>query len=231
MTQRYALSVLQDARLAVRLVGGEHTAMHPRPSALREISMIVTTATPTASQRKLRTRTKRLSALPALKLSQLPPTHIDLRNPLNAIVICGDCMTWVPITGIQGGMKDAVYKLVPHHKGEAGKAPALRCRGSNREVKWDMTIPQWVKALKDARASHEAASRKATPVLPKAFSPRTNHELNSREVRGAAGRRAEWAGVQQRVADTDAARRIVPVGASPVQGPAVPLTTPWRSTR
>lgn len=188
--------------------------------------MIATTATPTARQRKCRTRTKRLSSLPAIRLSQLPPTHIDLRNPLNAVLICADCMTWVPITGIQGGMQGAVYKLVPHHQGEAGKAPALRCRSSNREVKWDVTIPQWVAALEDARTSKEADSRRPTPVLAKAFSPRTNQELLSREVRTAAGRRADWQRVERRVADTDAARRMVPAGSSPTEGPALPLTTP-----
>lgn len=186
----------------------------------------MSTATPTAKERKLRTRTKRVSSLPAIKLSQLPPTHIDLRNPLKAVVICGSCLTWVPITGIQGGIKGAVYKLVPHHQGEAHKAPALRCRGSLREIKWDVTIPQWIEALKDARAHHpDAASRKQTEVLPKAFSPLTNAELDSRAARGVAARQAEWASVQQRVADTDAVRRIVPAGASLTEGPAVPPDT------
>jgi hypothetical protein len=116
-----------------------------------------------------------------------------------------------------------VYKLVPHHQGEAGKAPALRCRGSNREIKWDMTIPQWFAALQDARASNEAASRRPTPVLPKPFSPRTNQELLSREVRTAAGRRADWDAVLPRVADADKARRAVPANGRPTEGPALPM--------
>ncbi|MFJ4633048.1 hypothetical protein [Streptomyces sp. NPDC088847] len=183
------------------------------------------TTTPIAKQRKPRTRTKRVSSLPPLKLSKLRPTCIDLRNPLTPVVLCGSCSTWVPVTGIQGGMKGAVYKLVPHHQEEAGTAPGLRCRNSLREITWDMTIPEWVTALEKARASREAASRKATPVLPKAFSPRTNQELNSRQVRGIAARQAEWASVRKDVADTDAARRIVPAGASPAEGPEVPLDT------
>lgn len=177
--------------------------------------------TTTAQQRKRQTRTKRVSALPAIRMSQLSPAHIDLRDPLKAVLICADCMTWVPITGIKGGIKDAVYKLVPHHRGKAGEAPGLRCRSSNRRVTWDVTIPEWYAALKEV--SRQSASRRATAVLPKPFSPRTNQELDSRAARGADRRRAEWARVQQDVADTDAARRIIPAHARPTEGPVLSM--------
>lgn len=123
--------------------------------------MTITSAMPTAKKRPRRTRTKRVSSRPALKLSHLLPSHIDLREPLKAVLVCEDCGTWCPITGMQA--RD--QKLVPHHTGEAGKAAAIRCPGSNRLIEWDMTIPQWRQALADA--IKDTASRRATNVLRK----------------------------------------------------------------
>ncbi|MFJ9026244.1 hypothetical protein ACIRPU_40710 [Streptomyces sp. NPDC102259] len=179
--------------------------------------MTITSAMPKAKERKTRTRTKRVSSLPAIKLSQLPPSHIDLRQPLKAVLVCEDCKTWCPITG----MRDKVQKLVPHHKGEAGVADAVRCRGSNRRVEFDMTIPEWHQALTDA--VKEASSRQATTVLPKAFSPQTDRTLQARAERTPAGRLADWDAVLRHVADTDKNRRAVPAGDAPTEGPAVPL--------
>ncbi|MET8168849.1 hypothetical protein ABZT34_32135 [Streptomyces sp. NPDC005329] len=180
--------------------------------------MTITSAMPKAKQRKSQTRTKRVSSLPAIKLSQLPPSHIDLRQPLKAVLVCPDCKTWCPITG----MRDTVQKLVPHHKGEAGVADAVRCRGSNRRVEFDMTIPEWCQALTDA--IKEASSRQATAVLPKAFSPQTDRALRARAERTPARRVADWDAVLPRVADADKNRRAVPAGAAPTEAPAVPLT-------
>jgi hypothetical protein len=189
--------------------------------------MTITSAMPTAKQRPRRTRTKRISALPAIKFSQLLPSHIDLRDPLKAVLVCGDCGTWVPITGIQ----EKVKKLVPHHTGAAGVADAIRCRSSNRRVEWDMTIPEWCQALTDA--VKEASSRQPTTVLAKAFSPQTDRTLRARAERTPAGRRADWDAVRKLVADTDTNRRAVPVGDAPAEAPAVPLDTlhPKRPTR
>ncbi|MGW8485407.1 hypothetical protein [Streptomyces sp. NPDC055886] len=179
--------------------------------------MSITAAMPTAKERPRRTRTKRVSALPPIKLSQLPPSHIDLRDPLKAVLVCEDCETWVPITGMQS----KVQKLVPHHTGKAHVAAALHCRSSNRRVDFDMTIPEWRHALTDAGT--EASSRQATAVLPKAFSPQTDRTLRGRSVRGAVGRRAEWAAALYRVRQADQLRRAVPQGAHPTEGPDVPL--------
>ncbi|MFJ9634511.1 hypothetical protein ACIRU8_43145 [Streptomyces sp. NPDC101175] len=189
--------------------------------------MSITSAMPTAKQRPRRTRTKRVSSLPAIKFSQLLPSHIDLRDPLKAVLVCGDCETWVPITGIQ----DKVKKLVPHHTGAASTAGAIRCRSSNRQVEWDMTIPEWCQALTDA--VKEASSRQATTVLAKAFSPQTDQTLRARAERTPAGRRADWDAVRNLVAETDKNRRVVPAGDAPAEAPAVPLDTlhPQRPTR
>ncbi|MFC9035398.1 hypothetical protein ACFT36_36735, partial [Streptomyces arboris] len=62
-------------------------------------------------------------------------------------------------------MQSKVQKLVPHHTGKAHVAAALHCRSSNRQVEFDMTIPEWRHALTDAGT--EASSRQATAVLPK----------------------------------------------------------------
>ncbi|MEU8851973.1 hypothetical protein AB0C70_38415 [Streptomyces sp. NPDC048564] len=120
-------------------------------------------------------------------------------------------------------MQGRVQKLVPHHIGKAGEAAAIRCRSSNRRVQFDMTIPEWCQALADA--VKEASSRQATAVLPKAFSPQTDRTLRARAERTLAGRVADWGAVLPRVADADKNRRAVPVGDTPTEGPAVPLTT------
>ncbi|MFE2609458.1 hypothetical protein ACFXDI_40420 [Streptomyces mirabilis] len=181
--------------------------------------MTITSAMPKARKRPTRTRTKRVSSLPAIKLSQLPPSHIDLRDPLHAVLVCEDCETLVPITGMQ----DKVQKLVPHHTGKAGEAAAIRCRSSNRRIEFDMTIPEWRQALTDA--IKEASSRTATTVLPKAFSQQTDRTLRARAERTPARRVADWDTVLPRVADADKSRRAVPDGDVPTEGPAVPLTT------
>ncbi|MGA5364200.1 hypothetical protein [Streptomyces purpurascens] len=181
--------------------------------------MTITSAMPRARKRPTQTRTKRVSSLPAIRLSQLPPSHIDLRDPLHAVLVCEDCKTLVPITG----MGDKVQKLVPHHTGKAGEADAIRCRSSNRRIEFDMTIPEWCQALADA--VKEASSRQATAVLPKAFSPQTDRTLRARAERTSAGRVADWNAVLPQVADADKNRQEVPAGDAPTEGPAVPLTT------
>ncbi|MEU9031463.1 hypothetical protein AB0D46_28900 [Streptomyces sp. NPDC048383] len=190
--------------------------------------MTITAAMPTAKERPRRTRTKRQpSARPALKLSSLLPSHIDLREPLQATLVCEDCKTWCPITGMQS----RIQKLVPHHTGKAGVADAIHCRGSNRRVEFDMTIVEWRQALADAHT--ETSSRQPTTVLPKAFSPRTDQTLRARLERTPAGRAADWNAVLVDVGAADAARRKVPHGDRPADGPEVPLDTlhPVRPTR
>ncbi|MFD6297862.1 hypothetical protein ACFWFU_23915 [Streptomyces sp. NPDC060235] len=180
--------------------------------------MAIATAVPTAKPRPRRTRTKRVSNLSAIKLSKLTPSHVDLRNPLKAVLVCEDCGTWVPITG----MRSKVQKLVPHHTGKAGVDAAIHCRSSNRRVEFDMTIPDWRQALTDA--VKEASSRTATAVLPKAFSPQTDRALCARAERTPARRVADWNVVLPRVAGADIRRTQLPAGDTPPGAPPVPLT-------
>ncbi|MCQ8833743.1 hypothetical protein [Streptomyces malaysiensis] len=123
--------------------------------------MPVSTLEPTARMRRSRTRTPKISARPALVLSTLKPHQYDLR-PACASLICPDCTTWVPITGIQA----KVQKLVPHHTSPAGEEEAIRCsRGSNRQVIVDVKFEVWWQRLQQGVA--ETDGRRATRVTRK----------------------------------------------------------------
>ncbi|MFE9481212.1 hypothetical protein ACFYNM_21725 [Streptomyces spororaveus] len=172
----------------------------------------------TARPRKSRTRSRNINGRPALAISTLHPHQYDPR-PACASLICPDCKTWVPITGIQARQQ----KLVPHDTGRAGKDPSARCQGSNRLIDVDVAYETWQERLQDGGA--ETAARRPTTVLPKAFSPRTDQTLRARAERTPAGRVADWNAVLPKVADVDVARRQVPAGDAPLDGPSVPLTT------
>ncbi|MGW3563549.1 hypothetical protein ACWDSL_06550 [Streptomyces sp. NPDC000941] len=107
--------------------------------------MPVQTLERTARMRRSRTRTPNVSARPALAISTLRPHQYDLR-PACAQLLCPDCKTWVPITGIQA----RIQKLVPHHAGTAGEDEAIRCTlGSNRRVIVDVPYEVWWRRLED----------------------------------------------------------------------------------
>lgn len=108
----------------------------------------------TARPRRSRTRSRNINGRPALVISTLKPHQYDLR-PYCASLICPDCRTWVPITGI----KAKKQKLVPHDTGVAGKDAAVRCQGSNRLVSVDVAFEVWQKRLEDGGA--ETAGRRS----------------------------------------------------------------------
>jgi hypothetical protein len=116
--------------------------------------MSASTTERTARPRRSRTRSRNISPRPALVISTLWPHQYDLR-PACASLICPDCKTWVPITGIQAKK----HKLVPHDTGRVGKDAAVRCQGSNRLVTVDVAFEEWQKRLEDGGA--EAAGRRA----------------------------------------------------------------------
>ncbi|WP_204367080.1 hypothetical protein, partial [Mycobacterium tuberculosis] len=108
-----------------------------------------------------RTRSRTVSARPALALSTLKPHQYDLR-PACVSLVCPDCETWVPITGIQTRKP----KLVPHDTGRTWKDAAVRCRlGSNRLVTVNVTVKKWQERLEDGHA--ETGHRRKTTVLRK----------------------------------------------------------------
>ncbi|MEU5709941.1 hypothetical protein [Streptomyces flaveolus] len=125
----------------------------------------------TARARRSRTRSRNVSPRPALVISSLKPHQYDLR-PSCASLICPDCKTWVPITGIQARQQ----KLVPHDTGRAGKDAAVRCQGSNRLVSVDVAFEAWQKRLEGGGA--ETAARRRTTVRRKpkvAATPAVTH--------------------------------------------------------
>lgn len=126
--------------------------------------MSVPTLEPVARQRPRRTRTRTVSARPALAVSTLPLQHLDLRPDFVSLV-CPDCNTWCPVTGPQ----TRTPKLVAHHRETAGDGEAIRCNlGSNRRVDIDMTTAEWAKRLQDGVA--DTKSRRSNRVVRK---PRT----------------------------------------------------------
>ncbi|MFJ4585111.1 hypothetical protein [Streptomyces echinatus] len=119
-----------------------------------------TPAMPSARKRRRKTRTPNVNHRPPIIASTLKASELDL-TPGKEHLVCPDCSTWVPITGMLG-----TPKLVPHHTGRASAAEPRRCTaGSNRKVTVDIDIDAWRTELIEAVPT--TASRRATKVLPK----------------------------------------------------------------
>ncbi|MFF4983789.1 hypothetical protein ACFY3O_27520 [Streptomyces sp. NPDC001046] len=197
--------------------------------------MSASTLERTARPRKSRTRSRNVSARPALVLSALAPHQYDLR-PVCASLVCPDCKTWVPITGVQAVRQ----KLVPHDTGRAGKDAAIRCQGSNRLVTVDVPFEEWLERLEDGVA--ETASRRRTTVRrkPKAQpAPAVIQMATRKQAPTSAGRplwllrKEQWASAESAVRDADTRRAQLPHGDAPQGAPSVPRTTlhPQRPAR
>lgn len=121
---------------------------------------MTTTATPTARKRCRKTRTKKVNPRPPIVASTLAANEVDLASGREHMV-CPECRTWCPITGMNG-----TPKLVPHHTDPAGTLNPRRCTaGSDRQVTIDIAVDDWRTQLIEARPT--TASRRATKVLPK----------------------------------------------------------------
>lgn len=125
--------------------------------------MNTTPAMPTARKRRRKTRTKRVSHRPPIVASTLKANEIDL-FPGKEHLVCPDCKTWCPITGVRG----KTPKLVPHHTERAGTPDPRRCSGSDRLVDIDVAVGEWRTELVEAVLSTK--SRRANRVNRK---PRT----------------------------------------------------------
>ncbi|MGC9479030.1 hypothetical protein ACP4I1_33435 [Streptomyces sp. WG4] len=194
--------------------------------------MSASTVGRTARPRKSRTRSRTVSARPALALSILRPHQYDLR-PACASLICPDCKTWVPITGLQTKKP----KVVPHDTGRAGKEAAVRCRlGSNRLVLVDVTVRKWEVRLTDGNS--ETVHRRRTTVRrrPKAAVAPAVSQIAAQKQTPTADepgdgrplwrlREDQWAAAASAVRDTDTRRAQLPAGAAPLGAPPVPLKT------
>ncbi|MFF5407903.1 hypothetical protein ACFY8K_34185 [Streptomyces misionensis] len=148
----------------------------------------MTTTTPAmqkARKRRRKTRTPNVNSRPPIIASGLKANQIDL-TPGKEHMVCPDCSTWVPITGMLG-----TPKLAPHHTGRANTAEPRRCTaGTNRQVTIDVEVDAWRTTLIEAVPT--TASRRATKVLPKpkvkpapAASQITPAPLSAEQVRRA----------------------------------------------
>ena len=194
--------------------------------------MSASTLERTARPRRSRTRSRTVNARPALALSTLKPHQYDL-HPACASLICPDCETWVPITGLQTKKP----KVVPHDTGRAGKDAAVCCRlGSNRLVTVNVTVKKWQERLEDGHA--ETGHRRKTTVLRKpktAVAPAVS-QIAAQKQTPADGERSndrhlwlrrkeQWAATEAAVREADTRRAQVPDGEAPLGAPPVPCET------
>ncbi|MFI7246391.1 hypothetical protein [Streptomyces qinglanensis] len=189
--------------------------------------MSASTLERTARPRRSRTRSRTVNARPALALSTLKPHQYDL-HPACASLVCPDCKTWVPITGIQTKKP----KLVPHDTGRAGKDAAVRCRlGSNRLVTVDVTARTWQERLEDGHAetSHQRPSRVTrkprtapAPAVAQIAARKTSSEPGDGRPTWLV-REMGWASIAAAVRDTDTRRAQLPDGDAPTEGPQLPI--------
>lgn len=194
--------------------------------------MSASTIERTARTRRSRTRSRTVNARPALVISTLKPHQFDLR-PACASLICPDCKTWVPITGLQTRKP----KVVPHDTGLANKDASVRCRlGSNRLVTVDVTVRKWQERLEDGHA--ETGHRRKTTVLRKpkvATAPAVSQIASQKQAptddEHGDGRpmwllrKRGWAATESDVRDADTRRAQLPDGDAPLGAPPVPLET------
>lgn len=110
--------------------------------------------TATARPRRARTRTRRVSPLPAVAISELPPQHVQLEP--RVLIVCPDCHTWVPVVGVR------VRRMVAHDTGRAGIDRRQTCRSSNRQVLVDLRPRLLRRRLAEATAA--TAHRQPTTV-------------------------------------------------------------------
>ncbi|MGZ0200554.1 hypothetical protein ACNFR7_10250 [Streptomyces sp. RM1] len=192
--------------------------------------MSASTLERTARPRRSRTRSRTVNSRPALALSTLRPHQYDLR-PACASLVCPDCQTWVPITGLQTKQP----KVVPHDTGRAGKDLAVRCRlGSNRLVTVDVTVRKWEERLTDGNS--ETVHRRRTTVRRKpkvAVAPAVSQIAAQTPAEDEPDdnrplwllRREQWAATESAVRDADTRRAQLPHGDAPLGAPPVPLKT------
>lgn len=186
----------------------------------------------TARTRRSRTRSRTVNSRPPLALSTLLPHQYDLR-PSCASLICPDCETWVPITGLQ----TKAPKVVPHDTGRAGKDAAVRCRlGSNRLVTVNVTARKWEERLTDGNS--ETVHRRRTTVRRKpkvAVAPAVSQIAAQKQAPADDEpvdgrplwllRKEQWAATESAVSEADTRRAQLPACAAPLGAPPVPLKT------
>ncbi|MBD2835144.1 hypothetical protein ACN6LF_006110 [[Kitasatospora] papulosa] len=129
-------------------------------------------ASRTRTERPSRTRTRRTNGRPALALSTIPAQELNLL-PGEMSLVCRDCKTWCPITGLK------TPKMAPHRRPE--EQGAHRCPSSNQLLEANVTFDEWREQLMtvEATATYRRAPRQHHKPLPEPFTP--VHRLAARE--------------------------------------------------
>ncbi|MGA5508895.1 hypothetical protein [Streptomyces umbrinus] len=141
------------------------------------------TVTPTARKRRRKTRTKRVSPLAPIIASDLKANEINL-TPGKEHLVCPDCSTWCPITGVL-----STPKLVPHHTEEFKTPNPRRCASSNRLIDLDIEAGAWrtklmetnpsTKSRRTNRVNRKPSTATAPPVSRFRNAPRRSEFLLS----------------------------------------------------
>ncbi|MFJ6774442.1 hypothetical protein ACIQOV_26400, partial [Kitasatospora sp. NPDC091257] len=178
-----------------------------------------------------RTRTKRRSSLPPLKLSTLLPNLFNIRPDEANTVVCPDCQTWQRIMG------DKTRTIRDHYSTDLSGAELAagqrdtRCPSARRIVEIDVLVARWARDIEEG--STETAARRPTTVLKKVKAPAPRAVLHIAQgrpaeptvpARQAARKRARgWEATRVSTLVTDALREQPLYGA---RGPLVSLTLP-----
>ncbi|WP_328698511.1 hypothetical protein [Streptomyces sp. NBC_00342] len=123
-------------------------------------------------KRPSRTRTARTNGRPILSLSTIPAQDINLL-PGETSLVCRDCETWCPITGLQ------TPKTTPHPR--PAQQGGHRCPGGNQLLNLDVTFDEWREQLQavEATAAYRRAPRQHHKPVPQPPTP--VHRLADRE--------------------------------------------------
>ncbi|MBP5926806.1 hypothetical protein F3K32_43180 [Streptomyces sp. LBUM 1483] len=134
--------------------------------------MSTTPVMPQARKRRRKTRTRNVNPCPPIIASDLAVNELDLTLGKEHLV-CPECSTWVPITGMLG-----TPKLVPHHMGRAKTADPRRCTaGSNRRVVIDVDAALWADKVAEADATVVARRSGRVNRKPRAVVPTPVHRV------------------------------------------------------
>ncbi|MFI6689173.1 hypothetical protein [Streptomyces sp. NPDC050485] len=114
--------------------------------------------------RPSRTRTARTNGRSILALSTIPVQELNLL-PGEMSLVCPDCRTWCPITGLQ--KPKATPHRRPAHQG------GNRCPGGNQLLNLDITLDQWREQLHaiEATATYRRAPRQHHKPTPQPLVP------------------------------------------------------------
>lgn len=178
-----------------------------------------------------RTRTKRRSSLPPLKVSTLLPSRYNLRPDEVLTLVCPSCETWQRIMGDKTRtIRDHYSTDLSGAELEAGQRDT-RCPSARRIVEIDVKVAHWARDIEEG--STQVAARRPTTVLKKVKAPQAPAVLHIAQGRPAeptvsakqvARKRAKgWEAVRVGVLVTDALRQQPLYGA---RGPLFSLPLP-----